>query len=128
LAFGRGREGKLDYVLALKILNIFFFGNHSLKRIFQSIIFNSPTSSYLLTDVDNTGAFYSFIWSFKYTIATIFDGGLIGGIAWSLLQVISLLQAMFTYYDTKELFIRYKMEEAEKDLLKEATKKEMLKD
>jgi len=39
-----------------------------------------------------------------------------------------LLQAMFTYYDTKELFIRYKMEEAEKDLLKEATKKEMLKD
>jgi hypothetical protein len=96
--------------------------------VIQSLIFDSPVLSNLATDIDTTTTINWFWWAFKSTVATIFDGGLVAGMAWTLNQVVTLIQSAFTYYDTQDLYMQYKMASEEKDLLDQSTNQELLND
>lgn len=96
--------------------------------VIQSLVFGSLTLSTLSPIVDTSTAFLWAQAAFKSLMSIVFDGGLVAGVAWSLNQVVTLIQSKFTYYDTKELYMQYQMAEDEKELLAKSTNKELLND
>lgn len=85
--------------------------------IFQSIMFGSIMSSA-----------FSVNYLYQEVFATIFDGAMLGGVAWSIHQILNVLSSKFSYYATKALYYEFKIIEDEKEKLDKSTKKEVSKE